>query len=159
MAPSPAARLLTLLDREIEEAGTLLAALRDEHEALQQHTTSVIDAALESKTQRLEQFERSENERRQLLASLRVPDNREAVGSYLAQQNEHADALTQRWSRLLGVADECRRQNELNGSLVEIQRRHVQRALDILRGAPETATYGPTGATERRDGSHTLAKA
>ena len=156
---SAATRLLALLDQEAEQASALLAALRDEHEALQQRVPSAIDSALESKTQRLKVFERTENERRRLLTTLQVPDNREAIGAYLAKQAEHGPALARQWSHLLAIAEQCHHQNQLNGALVEMQRRHVQRALDILRGTPENATYGPRGTTEPRSGSHTLAKA
>ncbi len=154
-----AARLLTLFDQEIEQADALLSALQDEHEALQQRTASAIDSALTRKTQRLKDFDETERARRQLLRTLQVPDDRAAIGAFLTKQTDNAPALTQRWSRLLSVAAQCRHQNQLNGALVEMQRRQVQRALDVLRGAPESTTYGPTGTAERRGGSHSLAKA
>lgn len=154
-----AARLLELLNQEEEQASALLAALRGEHEALQQRAASAIEAALDLKTERLSAFEQSEVERRQLLAALRIADDRETIGAFFAAQGDHATALTQCWSRLLDLADKCHAQNQLNGTLVETQRRHVMRALDILRGAPDTPTYGPTGTTDRHGGSHSLAKA
>ena len=158
-APATAERLLQILNQGVEHATALLSALRDEHDALQQRSASAIEAALEQKTQRLAVFEKQEVERRALLKALHVTDSRQAVDDFIAVQPAHASTLRQRWNQLLKLADECRNQNQLNGALVETQRRHVQRALDILSGTPESATYGPSGSTDRRSGSHTLAKA
>lgn len=154
-----AAHLLALLSREIELARQLLNALEQEHDALEQHSASAIQAALELKTERLAQFERSETERRRALSSLDIADNRGAIDAYFADQAKEMPALAQLWTELLDLAEACRRQNQSNGALVDTQRRHVQRALDILRGEPDATTYGPDGDTDRRSGSHSLAKA
>lgn len=157
--PVTSDRLLDLLNREIAQASALLDALHDENDALQQRSAAAIESALERKTQRLSAFEKTEDERRRLLQTLDIGDDNDAVGKFLSSQAGPGVPLARRWTELLGIADECRRQNQVNGALVETQRRHVQRALDILRGAPDSATYGPTGAADRSGGSHTLAKA
>jgi len=88
-----------------------------------------------------------------------VAEERDAIRKYLSGQDEEAQDLIALWDQLLDTAEQCREQNQANGSLVETHRRHVQRALDLLRGTEATPTYGPSGETRDNNDSHSLAKA
>lgn len=159
MIVSPSKELLHLLSQEVEQAVLLLEALRLENEALAERQSDAIETAVRAKQAQLEVFELCERNRRQWLKQAGVTEERSAIREFLSTQPEVPTELISEWDRLLELATQCHNQNKANGALVEIHRRHVQRALDLLRGTQDTPTYGPAGEARGRDDTHSLAKA
>lgn len=156
---SPPQNLLHLLDQEVEQASFLLEALNEEHTALNERQSDRIEAAVKAKQERLANFERCEQQRKRWLQQAGVAEQAGEIRDFLRKQESQPEELVALWDRLIATAGQCREQNRVNGALVEIHRRHVQRALDILRGTQETPTYGPYGETRSGDDTHSLAKA
>lgn len=159
--PSLSDRLRHLLEAETAHAQHLLEAMLREHEALLGRDALAIENAVDSKAQHLEAFETAEKRRKATLDEAAVPHDRASIRRFLdALPDQQPDELATLWDRLLHVASACRDQNRINASLVEMARRHVQRALDVLRGTPGGAhTYGPGGQANHGSASHTLVKA
>jgi len=55
--------------------------------------------------------------------------------------------LSTAWLSIQSFSDANKRLNEVNGSIIELNRRHAERALDVLRGQVGTtnSTYGADG--------------
>lgn len=53
------------------------------------------------------------------------------------------------WLNIQALSDENKKLNNTNGSIIELNRRHTQRSLDVLRGQISTpnSTYGSDGQT------------
>ena len=92
------------------------------------------------KVRLLEQFERLEQERRQLCTQAGMPPME--AGS----QSGASRAFAQRWKSLMGLLAHCRNANETNGLILNLKQGQVRQLLDILRGGP-AITYGPNGQT------------
>lgn len=150
--------LRQLLKQELAVTVALLETLDNEHEALGNREPERVKALLETKERQVAEFERIEWQRKTLLAQMDVAENNDEIRRFLASDKQHGEELVALWDRLIETAARCRERNQANGSLVEIHRRHVQRALDILRGTQPPPTYGPQGQTQGND-THSLAKA
>ena len=55
--------------------------------------------------------------------------------------------LEKAWSNIQALAEDNKKLNQINGSIIELNRRHTQRSLDVLRGqaSTTTSTYGADG--------------
>jgi Flagellar biosynthesis/type III secretory pathway chaperone len=51
------------------------------------------------------------------------------------------------WQNIQSLAEDNKTLNHSNGAMIELNRRHVQRSLEVLRGqvGKETSTYGADG--------------
>lgn len=126
-------RLRRLRQEQIAATRDLLDALARERAALEAREGGALQAAVRDKQVLLERLGALERE----------PPAREAP-----------DGLRDLEDELLALADRCRRQNHLNGLLLEASRRQAEELLAMLTGrAPERpATYDPRGETGARTG-------
>ncbi len=71
------------------------------------------------------------------------------------------DALTtETRAHFLAVAAECRRQNDINGSMVAASLRHLQQFIALMHGHnPQTSVYERAGQSQLDFGTRPLAKA
>ncbi len=58
-------------------------------------------------------------------------------------------SLHGKWLNIQALSDDNKKLNNANGSIIELNRRHTQRSLDVLRGQTSTtnSTYGSDGQT------------
>ena len=78
----------------------------------------------------------------------------------LARDVAHATPGSEHRQQLEALTIECRRQNEINGGMVEASLRHTQRVLSILRGQNlENDLYSRAGNTLPGNHARPLAKA
>ena len=69
----------------------------------------------------------------------------------------NTDELTSIWSELIELSKKCRELNESNGACLALLSRHTQRAINIIKGKPQTVnTYSPDGSTKSDLSSQTL---
>ncbi|MFO1467537.1 MAG: flagellar protein FlgN [Steroidobacteraceae bacterium] len=140
MNPAASSRIEQLLDRQIELAHALAAVLEAERDALTGTSPELVSEKASEKVRLLEQFERLEQERRQLCTQAGMPPME--AGS----QSGASRAFAQRWKSLMGLLAHCRNANETNGLILNLKQGQVRQLLDILRGGP-AITYGPNGQT------------
>ncbi len=161
MTASPLDDVRKLLEQQMPNARALLAAMREEHEALLARDARRIEEALAQKSAFLGVFEKLELERTELFKLAGLPAARGLATDKLRDLAVSGQPdLVEMWGELLELAGQCRRQNEANGALVEASRRHVERALDLLHGDQgHTPTYRADGATARGSASRPIAKA
>lgn len=151
-------RMTMLFELELDSVTDLLRILGDERDALMGHDPQVIEQIIQKKLRHLNDIEDWGRKRDALLRSAGYPCTRDGIERCLA---EHHDAeLDRHWRALEQLLQECQRQNEVNGGVVSLSRRHVQRALGILRGLPAgQGLYNAAGNAEETTLSKTLATA
>lgn len=150
-APSP---LLEILQREIEHGTQLLHVLHREHAALTSNAPDMLEQAAHDKLLCLKQVEANAAARAEALQAAGAPAR--AAGDYLrAHPDMRLGACWQQGQRIL---IECRRQNQINGSVIELSRRHTLRTLALLRGqSPDQPVYSASGETFAPPPSQSLA--
>ena len=145
-----------ILQTEVECARLLLKSLELEYEALAEHHSAVLEEVVRDKQEKIQQLEAISRRREKLLASFEgVNADAEADQNQQNKRYQFNDnqQLTELWSELINVAEECREKNRVNGSIVEQVSRQSRHALDILRGiAPDTSAaselYDNAGQTK-----------
>lgn len=127
-------RLEEVLDREIETAQLLSAALRAERAALTGEAPENVHQTAAEKIRLFATFEALEAERRALWGS---PDNAASAP---------AATVTERWRTLMDLMAGCRSANEVNGHIIHIRQNQIRQLIDIVRGGAPM-TYGRQGKT------------
>jgi len=127
-------RLEDVLDREIEAARLLSAALKAERAALTGEAPDAVHQTAAEKIRLFAAIETLEAERRSVWGS---PDD--AVPA-------HAETVTERWRTLMDLMAGCRTANEVNGHIIHIRQNQIRQLIDIVRGGAPM-TYGRQGKT------------
>jgi flagellar biosynthesis/type III secretory pathway chaperone len=129
--------MTTLHHDPVACAEALLAILRREHAAL-----------LASEAETIEQIAA---EKRHAVATI------ESLSRELTLESEALPATTRQ--RFLTLTAECRRQNDINGSMVAASLRHLQQFIALVHGHnPQTSVYQRAGQSQTDFGSRPLAK-
>jgi flagella synthesis protein FlgN len=151
----PGPRIEALLDQEIDGARRLLEALTQEHESLQQRDIESIERAVSAKQQWVTQLEALGKQFKQQVGD----DAAQVVETLTRLDPAGTRGLLERWNRLCALADDCQRQNQVNGRIIESGRVQAERILTILSGQLQRQeVYGPNGQTSGGGRGHTLAK-
>jgi flagellar biosynthesis/type III secretory pathway chaperone len=132
MMPDARRRLEDLLDREIELAQVLKAALAAEKTALTGNSPGAVEENAAAKVRVLQAIEELDQERRALCASPTSPGI--------------AATVVERWRNLMELMAGCRAANEVNGHIIHVRRHQIRQLIDIVRGGP-SVTYDPHGKT------------
>jgi flagellar biosynthesis/type III secretory pathway chaperone len=127
-----ARRLEDLLDREIELARSLAAALAAEQSALTGNSPAAVEQRVAEKVLVLQSIEKLEEERRALCPA--------PLSAGIAA------TVVQRWRALLELMAGCRTANEVNGHIIHVRQHQIRQLIDIVRGGP-SITYDPNGKT------------
>jgi flagellar biosynthesis/type III secretory pathway chaperone len=124
-------RLEDVLDREIEAARSLAAALAAERTALTGDSPEAVEHKAAEKIQILGAIEKLEAERR---------------GLWAAPSSGLAATIADRWRALMELMAGCRTANEVNGHIIHVRQHQVAQLIDIVRGG-SAITYDPQGKT------------
>jgi flagellar biosynthesis/type III secretory pathway chaperone len=125
-------RLEDLLDREIELAQALAAALAAEKTALTGASPAAVEQNAAEKIRVLQAIEKLDQERRTLCESPTSPGI--------------AASVVERWRKLMELMAGCRTANNVNGHIIHVRRHQIRQLMDIVRGGP-SMTYDPQGKT------------
>jgi flagellar biosynthesis/type III secretory pathway chaperone len=126
-------RLENLLDREIEAAQSLAAALAAEKAELTGDSPSSVEYRATEKMGLFSAIEKLEQERRSLC---------EDPGA-----SDVSASVMLRWHSLMTLMASCRTANELNGHIIRVRQHQIRQLIDIVRGKPAAITYDPHGKT------------
>jgi flagellar biosynthesis/type III secretory pathway chaperone len=142
-----------LLDREIEAAHALAAALDEERKALTGNSSQAIEEKAADKLRLLGSIEKLEDERRALAAAAQqaLPGARVPQGSSLAA------TVAARWRTLMELMAGCRTSNEVNGYIINLRQGQIRQLIGVVRGGAPL-TYTSQGRTFAR-AHRALAKA
>jgi len=135
-------RLESLLDREIEVARALGAALDAERSALTGASPEAVQQRTDEKMQLLGAIEKLEDERRALAAAAQQG----LPGASVARGTGIAATVAERWRTLMELMAGCRAANEVNGCIINLRQGQINQLIGIIRGG-SPVTYTPQGKT------------
>ncbi len=150
-----------LLEKGLSLSQQFFETLTQESQNLKQKTaTETMTALTEQKKSIVQQLEQFTQQLTQVLATEKLPYDQNGVQQYFAIANKAGlfkENHLQQWLEISRLAKQCRQVNEQNGAGIALLMRHNQRALQILRGKPQTAAvYSADGSTQSAHTSHTL---
>lgn len=145
LPPAEVQDALLAVSRDMQQAlDELAAALEAEFAAVHVLDSAALDSAGERKRALLQQLEKLDVERRQLLRE--APHARSAAGAA--------------WAGIKQSLRTCQQLNQRNGSVVNTRLNHVREALSVLTGhAGEGGLYDQAGGVRASLRSRALAEA
>ena len=144
-----------LLEGQQTLARQLLELLRQEYQLLQGTEPGPLNNLTLEKQRRIEELEQTVGDLHGVLGRLGLSPDRQGLEKFLCQLEPGAP-LRERWRDFEQTLGECRQQNEINGGVLTLSRRHLSNALDLLYGVKaEQKSYGRSGQshTSHRTGS------
>ncbi len=153
---------LPLLLRDIAEHLTQLSQiLENEYTSLSDNDLERIIQAANDKNRLFELIEDLEKERHTVLLAAGLDFDSSGIMAYLQRSPSQANNETASlWQQIETLTRQCRKQNQINGIILEKNRRRTEKALAILKGqSPQMGTYNASGETCHSQSRHSLAKA
>ena len=137
----------------------LLDLLQEEDHALRRTDADDIDRISAAKQTLIREIESHQRALDRFLAASNLPAGPPGMQAYLETLPDDAPERAA-WKEIQALAGQCRDRNEVNGGVLALSRQHVQQALQILKGSPETGPiYGRNGEALSTVRTTPLAKA
>ncbi|PCJ50642.1 MAG: hypothetical protein COA74_02390 [Gammaproteobacteria bacterium] len=143
-------KLSKLLIQETELAKNLVALMLEEKTLLEQNKADDLSQITNKKTTCLDQIEFVSRNRAQLLLGLSSkPTTAERMKDFISKQVLQAQTiLNNNIDDLEKTLENCRQQNSINGMIISMSQRNVQRNLNIIKGIDNNSmTYTQSGKT------------
>ncbi len=139
----------------------LFHALENEYQALSDNDTQAIESIAQEKTMLMEQLEDLNKERRTLLEAAGLNLNTSGVDDFLNSSTiPDKPKLKTLWGNISSLSKQCDKQNNINGIIIENNRRHTENALSVLQGKQQTAElYSSKGQSIKMAKNQTLTRA
>lgn len=148
--------LVDLLTRESDLVREFIASLTSEQEALKRGQTEPLAAIGSRKAELVEQLNAAEGTRNAFLQQAGHTGDREGMAAWLAKNPQDRPAA-QLWSKLLELAGEARRLNDLNGRLIAMRLQATNQALAALtQQSQRSSLYGRDGLATPKTGSRII---
>ena len=147
MATTSSKQLHSILQAEQHISAQLLEIMMAERSALMESDTDVINTMSEKKQPLVLQLEQLGRQRDALLQADGFSADKDGLAAYIDNQTQQdATALNTILGQLKQTAQDCRENNQINGGIVNVNRQHIQRAMNIFRGREmNPSSYGPGG--------------
>lgn len=150
-----------LLENALKLSATLLDLLTKESDNLKHRanaaTISKIAASKEETVNHLDQFSK---QMAQVLSTEKLQMTPEGMAEYFSKaESVNLDTIEAKrvWDEIISISRQCRLLNEKNGASISLLAQNTQNSLQILKGKPYHPTiYGPDGATQNEQNSHSL---
>ncbi len=132
----------------------LLKVLKDEISVLEKNKIEEFEGITQEKITLTEQIEKNEQLRIQFLTSKSLNPNEPT--QWL--KNNKLNSL---WSKVKELSEQAQKQNQINGLVINGNRRRVQTQIEILSASPPAAEliYSASGENIKQRNSNTLAHA
>ena len=147
MTTSPQ-RLRDILQQQRDTAQRLSQILAREHEAISGNKLQELETILAAKQQCMAELEAASQEFI-ALAQGQSPDRKTDMTATLRRIDPQGTVgLVVLWRQVEKLLSQCRHSNTVNGKIININQRHIQQALSILRSGElgTESCYSPTGA-------------
>ena len=154
-------KVLPLLQEIVNYLQQLLLALDNEHKALVDKNIDSIQSIAEEKILLMEHLEDLDKERRSLLDNAGLEITSTGVGDFLQNsKSPRAPQMKALWDEISSISKQCDKQNNINGIIIESNKRHTENALSILQGKPQnTELYSNKGESIKSSHQQTLIRA
>ena len=140
-------QLRSVLLAEQNTASALLVLLKSECVPLTRSNTEFITKAAADKQPLLVKLEKLARQREAVLRTEGFSSDKDGMEAFIENQTAmEAKELNSILKSLKLAAKACRENNQINGSIVNVNRQYLQKAMSILRGRDANSTaYGPGG--------------
>lgn len=150
-----------LLSDEQALVERLASALQDEHGAMVARDSERLEHLVGLKQQVLQQLEEGHQRRLVLLQRSGLASDKAGFSTLLEQCADAGHDHGLAWEQLKSALQDCQKQNEINGKVLESGRRVIHNTLSILMGGQGEAAelYTQEGkSSPSKLGGHTVAK-
>ena len=139
----------------------LLLALNKEHQALSDNDLKSVQTIAEEKILLMEHLDDLNKERRSLLEDAGLDITSTGIEDFFLNSNSpRAPQMKALWGEISNLSRQCDKQNNINGIVIEANRRHTENALSILQGKSQnTELYSKKGASIKASHNQTLLRA
>lgn len=141
----------------------LQTTLLQEKDCLAENKIDELTRLTEQKANLVNRISELVEQRSEHLQSLGLENTAEDMQALISKApgNTLEEGLSQAWEQNIALLEECQRQNEINGIVIEVGNQATRLMLDLLQGPnKETATtYNKKGKTSQSNGKPPLAKA
>jgi len=139
----------------------LLALLNEEHSALENSNIEKLAEFATTKQLLVENLEDLETERKNILSQAGLDLTKTGVADFLSRDNTTSKNETNAlWDDIAELSRTCEEQNNLNGIIIEGQRRRTEIALQILQGkSTESELYSKHGKSVNAKNKSTSVRA
>jgi len=149
-----AQKLSQLLIQEANLAKNLLELMLEEKSLLEENRADKLTELTDRKATCLDQIEFGSRSRAQLLLGLSSkPTTVARMNDFISKQVKQIQAiLNRKIDTLEEVLEKCRHQNSINGMIISMSQRNIQRNLNVIKGIDQnTMTYTQSGQTTPLD--------
>ncbi len=157
-----AQQLSQLLEQQIQHVSKLLEYIGLERLSMENREIDQIPELLDEKNNIIEKIESVDQTYKSILTESSCSPDRKGMEIFI-KRFDHADqfGLRAQWDKLYALIGECRKQNQVNGGVVELSRVRLDQLIGLLRGAvPQSNNgYSPSGKLKSGIDSQPLAKA
>lgn len=153
--------ILPLLEEISSYLQQLLNALNNEHKALSENDHKSLHEISEEKILLMEHLEDLNKERRVILENAGLDITSTGIEDFFQNTTSakapHMKAL---WAEVSKVTRQCDKQNNINGIIIEANKRHTENAISILQGKQQnTELYSKNGESIKSSHKQTLIRA
>lgn len=153
------AQLAALLEQTVTGLEGFIAIIDTERHALASGKIDLLPEIAEEKSALATRLASLEAQRDAALVDSGFSTGRTGVEAWLATCAA-AHPAHNAWQRLITLAAEAKRENEINGKLISARLQQNQQALAVLLGeAADATTYGPDGQQKNISGRRPLGSA
>lgn len=154
-------KILPLLQEISSYLQQLLIALQNENKALSENDLKSVQSISEEKIILMEHLEDLEKERRTLLEHAGLDITSTGIADFFQNsKSPRAPLLKAMWQEISNLSKQCEKQNNINGIIIETNKRHTENALSILQGKQQsTELYSNKGESIKASHNQTLLRA
>lgn len=154
-------KILPILQEISSYLQQLILALNNEHTALSENNLEAVQTIAEEKILLMEHLEDLNKERRTVLEVAGLDITSTGIGDYFENtKSPRAPQMKALWSEISNLTSQCDKQNNINGIIIESNKRHTEKALSILQGKQQnTDLYSKKGETVKSPQNQTLLRA
>ena len=141
--------LMDILNKEQQCLKQVVQLLKVENTAIVEREIKSIDGLLDKKLMLLSQLEQLDKQRQNFFEQQTGISYSNTNFSYFIKQHPSLN-IQNIWQSIKAQLPECKKQNEVNGKMIHIQKENADQILQILLGRPQNnaQTYSHLGQTK-----------
>ncbi len=154
-------KFIPLLEDIANYLEQLFHALENEYQALSDNNLPAIEAIAQEKVLLMEQLEDLNKERRLLLEEAGLNLSATGIDNFFNSSTiNNNPSLKTLWGSISTLSTQCEKQNNINGIIIDNNKRHTENALSILQGKQQTTElYSSKGQSIKMAKKQTLIRA
>ena len=137
----------SLLIKQLKLSTRLLKCLNEEYDELKIRSLHHLQNIAEAKQGYLVQLEQLTQSAYEMIEKNSYPVNRAGAEAFINECEVHGmQGMKKQWKNLGYVLEKCQKQNQVNGNIIQMSRKNIYHALNIIYNEPiENPSYEPDG--------------